>query len=208
MECESTLFLFLTLPFQSYLLSWSNNTKTITSVHCIFCDGYERRGGHVGVLGLNSPHDLDSALLAFPLARSGMTIFTGGKFATADKDTKRRFDIVISRGAKIDDRTIKSISENPDGVGLRLQFYEGKDKNLRILLSSPPHVNRARILIKSLGLETHEGAEGHVLSKSAMGGTSLRGCFVAGDTSTASKIVSVALASGTFTSYRLYFGLI
>lgn len=169
----------------------------IVSVHCLFCDGYEKRGGSVGVLGQPSMDDLDSVLLAFPLAHNDLTIFTNGAPYLVDPDARQPLDIAVARGANIDGRAIKLISQIPDGTGVRLCFHDGEDKDVRMLLSSPKSINRAASLVEELGLETQPGSRGLVVSKSSMGESSLRGCFVAGDASSSvPKIVPTALASG------------
>ncbi|KAK9367444.1 hypothetical protein V1509DRAFT_610695 [Lipomyces kononenkoae] len=163
-------------------------------VHCLFCHGYENRGGHVGVLGFESAKELDPVLMAFPLSRDRVTVFTNGVSTAADSEVQEARAIAAARGARFDDRVIESISANPGSVGIRLHFEEGPDEHLRMLLSNPPTVNRAANIIKSLGLETNTGPDNHVVTKSPLGETNLRGCFVAGDTSTPAKAVSVALA--------------
>ncbi|GJP89819.1 FAD/NAD(P)-binding domain-containing protein [Aspergillus niger] len=165
-------------------------------VHCLFCDGYEKRGGRVGVLGQPSMDDLDSVLLAFPLAHNDLTIFTNGAPYLVDPDARQPLDIAIARGVNIDGRAIKLISQIPDGTGVKLCFHDGEDKDLRMLLSSPKSINRAASLVEELGLETQPRSRGLVVSKSSMGESSLRGCFVAGDASSSvPKIVPTALAS-------------
>ena len=140
--------------------------------------------------------------MAFPLSQDGVTIFTNG--TPPDDDTTRKaLEAALTHGAKLDNRTIKSISEGPHGIGLQLHFHEGEDQHLHMLLHTPPTVNRAASLIQSLGLETQLGPDPFVVPKSPMGATSLRGCFVAGDTSTFAKIVPIAISSGR--SISLFF---
>ncbi|OKL63499.1 hypothetical protein UA08_01556 [Talaromyces atroroseus] len=165
-------------------------------VHCLFCDGYEFLGGRVGVLGLPSPAELLPVLMAFPLAPDGVTIYTNGESYAIDLDTREALDTVAARGAKFDNRVIESISEDPEGVGIRLHFRTGLDQQVKMLLSHPLSVNRAEHLITGLGLETHAKA-GHVICKGYFGETSLDGCFAAGDTSTITRTIPVALASGS-----------
>lgn len=137
--------------------------------------------------------------MAFPLSQDGVTIFTNG--TPPDDDTTRKtLEAALTHGAKLDNRTIKSISEGPHGIGLQLRFHEGEDQHLHMLLHTPPTVNRAASLMQSLGLETQLGPDPFVVPKSPMGTTSLRGCFVAGDTSTFAKIVPIAISSGILNS--------
>ncbi|KAJ6033160.1 uncharacterized protein N7446_008549 [Penicillium canescens] len=165
-------------------------------VHCLFCDAYENRGGHIGLLGLQS-QDLDPMLMALRLTQDKVTVFTNGEGVATDEAGQMCFEIATALGVKFDHRPLKSISQNPHGVGIQLNFQDDSNESIRMLMSAPPSVNRAADLISSLGLETLPGSDGHVVSKSMMGESSLPGCFVAGDTSTAAKIVHIAMSSGT-----------
>jgi thioredoxin reductase len=132
--------------------------------------------------------------MAFSLAGDGLTIYTGGMQFDLDESAQKALEIAVARGAKLDKRQIKAFSRNIDGPGVRVHFQEGKDHLVRMVMSFPKSTPRAVSLIQSLGLET--GPDGYVIAKTAMGATSLYGCFVAGDTSTAPKIVHAAQASG------------
>ena len=136
-----------------------------------------------------------NSIMALPLSQDGVTIFTNGAPPTDDAG-KKTLETALTRGVKIDNRIIKSISESKSGTGLQLHFDNGEDAHLNMLLHSPATVNRAAGLIESLGLETQPGPDSFVVSKNPMGATSLPGCFVAGDTSTKATIVPVALNSG------------
>ncbi|KAL5048555.1 hypothetical protein BDW71DRAFT_195859 [Aspergillus fruticulosus] len=156
------------------------------------------RGGHVGVFRFETATELIPLLTALPLAgNQQLTVFTDGAIFDANKELQQALDIAAARGVKIDERKVTSITENPHTVGIRMHFSEGPDQDPRMLLHSPPNVNRAADIIASLGLETQPGPDGHVITKTAMRETSLRGCFAAGDTSTSAKIISVALATGS-----------
>jgi thioredoxin reductase len=135
-------------------------------------------------------------LIALRLTQDKVTVFTNGEGVATDEAGQMRFEIAAARGVKFDHRPLKSISQNPHGVGIQLNFQDGSNESIRMLMSTPPSVNRAADLISSLGLETLPGSDGHVVSKSMMGESSLPGCFVAGDTSTAAKIVHIAMSSG------------
>lgn len=166
-----------------------------SSVHCLFCDGFENKGGRIGALGLQTPPDLDALLMAFQLTKDTVTVFTNGN-AASNGEVQRLYRIAAARGVTFDHRAIHSVSEIPDAVGVQLNFQDGSHEHVRMLLSTPPSVNRAANLISALRLENPAGAGAHVISKTPMGETSLRGCFVAGDTSTPAKIIHVAMASG------------
>ncbi|GLB01064.1 hypothetical protein AtubIFM57143_010441 [Aspergillus tubingensis] len=183
-------------PVKGYKELWGRGI-----VHCLFCDGFEKRGGHVGVFRFETATELIPLLTALPLAgNQQLTIFTDGDIIDANKEIQHALDIAAARGAKFDKREVTSVSENSHTAGIRMHFSEGPDQDLRMLIHSPPNVNRGADIIASLGLETQPGPGGHVITKTAMRETSLRGCFAAGDTSTSAKIVSVALATGKLTS--------
>lgn len=167
----------------------------------MFCEGFEKKGGRFGFLDLNSRDDLSAVLMSFRLADDGVTIYTNGKGIPNDMEIQEVFKIAISRGAKIDDREIQSFSEIPDADGIQVHFQDGTQEDLKVLLHSPPSVNRAADLISSLNLETVASPEGHVISKGPVGETNIRGCFVAGDTSTEAKTVNVAMATGRCFSF-------
>lgn len=133
--------------------------------------------------------------MAFSLAGDGLTIYTEGMVLGSNESMQKALDVAVSRGARLDGRQIKAFSRNSDGPGVRVHFQEGKDHLVGMIMSFPKNEPRAASLIQSLGLET--GPDGYVVPKTVMGATSLHGCFVAGDTSTAHKIVHVAQASGT-----------
>lgn len=139
--------------------------------------------------------------MSFRIADDCVTVYTNGKGIPDDPEGQEVFKIAASRGAKIDHRVIESFSEKPDKNGIRVHFQDGTQQDLKLLLSTPPSVNRAADLISSLKLNTHTASGGHVISEGPMGKTNIRGCFVAGDTSTQAKIVNVAMASGRFFSF-------
>lgn len=178
-------------PIPGYKELWGRGI-----VHCLFCDGFENKGGRIGALGLQTPPDLDALLMAFQLTKDTVTVFTNGN-AASNGEVQRLYRIAAARGVTFDHRAIHSVSEIPDAVGVQLNFQDGSHEHVRMLLSTPPSVNRAANLISALRLENPAGAGAHVISKTPMGETSLRGCFVAGDTSTPAKIIHVAMASGS-----------
>ncbi|KAJ5673955.1 hypothetical protein N7462_009394 [Penicillium macrosclerotiorum] len=156
-------------------------------VHCLFCDGYDRKGGRVGILGLENHDDLTTLLMSFQLAEDGVTVFTNGQAAPKDVELQQIFNTASARGATFDDREIQSFTETPNGDEILIHFKNGAGEVVRMILSTPPSVNRAENLISSLKIETHSPTYGHVVTKGMLGETSLQGCFVAGDTSTSAK---------------------
>ncbi|KAE8155343.1 FAD/NAD(P)-binding domain-containing protein [Aspergillus avenaceus] len=164
-------------------------------VHCLFCDGYEQKDRSAGTLGLESLQDLASILMIHQMSAAPLTIFLNGQSITKEEDRKA-LHVAKARGCKVDDRSIRRLSRNPTNGYIRIDFTNGSQSEIGFLLHHPSIMNRASALISELNLElVPEG--GHIQVKNAVGETSVRGCFAAGDTATASKIVSVALAGGT-----------
>ncbi len=163
------------------------------SYHCLFCDGYERRGEPIGVLGAEK-RDLDHLLMASSFTPKRLVIYTNG--AVPDEEMRRELESARARGCGIDTRRIQRLAKAADGVSIQLHFDDKSSEIMGFLIHHPPTVNRAQDLFDQMGLEIAVGQGGHVTSKPPFGETNVRGCFVAGDTSTQLKIVSVAAASG------------
>ncbi|KAE8360267.1 FAD/NAD(P)-binding domain-containing protein [Aspergillus caelatus] len=164
-------------------------------VHCLFCDGFEKKDTPAGALGLESLQDLASVLMAHHMSNGPLTIFLNGESVTRDEDQKA-LRVAKARGCKIDQREIRRFSRDSASGYILIEFTDGSQCQIGILLHHPETVNRASSLISGLNLELVQDG-GHIQVKNAVGETSARGCFAAGDTATASKIVSVALVGGT-----------
>jgi hypothetical protein len=67
------------------------------SVHCLFCDAYENRGGHIGLLGLQS-QDLEPMLMALRLTKDKVTVFTNGGGVATDEAGQMGFEIATALG--------------------------------------------------------------------------------------------------------------
>ncbi|RAL08515.1 FAD/NAD(P)-binding domain-containing protein [Aspergillus homomorphus CBS 101889] len=178
---------FLDIP--GYAELWG---KSI--VHCLFCDGFERRDRSAGILGLESLHNLPSILMARHMSSASVTIFLNGQSPDNEKD-KEALRVATARGCKVDDRLIRRLSRDPANDGIIVEFVDGAQSRIGYLLHHPPTVNRASGLISRLGLQLVQ--QGVHVQINPEGETSVRGCFAAGDTATQWKIVSVALADGS-----------
>ena len=130
------------------------------------------------------------------MSNAPLTIFLNGELVTRDEDQKA-LRVAKARGCKIDQREIRRFSRDSTSGYVLIEFTDGLQCQIGILLHHPETVNRASSLISGLNLELAQDG-GHVQVKNAVAETNVRGCFAAGDTATASKIVSVALAGGKF----------
>ncbi|PVH75707.1 FAD/NAD(P)-binding domain-containing protein [Cadophora sp. DSE1049] len=187
-----------TLP--GYRELWGHNIY-----HCLFCDGYERRGEAIGVVGAQA-RDVDHLLMAFSFAPKRLVVYTNGEVPD-NEETTQHLENARTRGCSIDTRRIQRLSKAADGVSVQLHFDDKSSDIMGSLIHHPPTLNRAQALFDQLGLEIAAEQGGHVNSKSPFGETNIPGCFVAGDTSTRLKIVSVAAASGQCfkPSFEFYF---
>ncbi|KAJ5988694.1 FAD/NAD(P)-binding domain-containing protein [Penicillium waksmanii] len=162
-------------------------------VHGIFCDGFEKRGKAAGVLGLSSLDDIAPTLMAYFLSQNDLTIYTNG-----EDPSKYRFqdslDMALARGCRLDSRKIRHFTRMEDD-SIMIQFRHGGVSHLGFLMFTPPTRNRAQNLISRLGIQTSH-RDGYAMARGPHGETNVRGCFVAGDTSTVNKSIAVALSSG------------
>lgn len=163
------------------------------SVHCFFCDAYEKREKTAAVLGLHSLDDIAPALMAVFLSQDRIMIYTNG-----DDPDRYRFqdhlEMAIARGCRLDTRRIVSVTRSST-ESLMIRFECGPANYVNFLMYTPPTRNRAQNLISQLGIET-AGPRGYAMPKGADGETNVRGCFVAGDTSSLNKTIAAALNSG------------
>ncbi|KAB8208914.1 FAD/NAD(P)-binding domain-containing protein [Aspergillus parasiticus] len=164
-------------------------------VHCLFCDGFEKKDSPAGALGLESLRDLASVLMAHHMSSNPLTIFLNGESPTREEDQKA-LRVAEARGCKVYHHEIRRLSRNSANGYVLIEFTDDSQCQIGYLMHHPETVNRASSLISELNLELVQDG-GHIQVKNAVGETSVRGCFAAGDTATASKIVSVALAGGT-----------
>ena len=105
--------------------------------------------------------------------------------------------MVLGSGAKLDERKVKRLINSGPGPekGISMEFDNGGDVKLGMLLHRPPTRDRSQHLIDQLGLQTREGS-GEVPIDPVFGETSVRGCFSAGDTADLVKQVPTGMGSG------------
>ncbi|CAI7670426.1 unnamed protein product [Penicillium manginii] len=160
-------------------------------IHGLFSNGFEKRDKPAGILGLSSLDDIVPTLMAYVVSHNKLTIYTNGE-DPAEYRFQCNLNMALSRGCRIDSRKIHHFERKDDSIVI--QFRHGVSY-LGFLLYTPPTRNRAQNLISELGIETMP-KDGYVMTTRAHGETNVRGCFVAGDTSTMHKTIAVALSSG------------
>ena len=141
--------------------------------------------------------------MAYHLSNTSVTIFLNGERPTTEKQ-QMALRAATARGCQINTGLISHLSRNDRGV--QIAFHDGSRNVVTFLMHTPDTVNRAQQLINSLGVKTvSEGL--HIEPTTAFGETNVRGCFAAGDTATASKMVAVALATGELTITSLFLNI-
>jgi thioredoxin reductase len=129
-----------------------------------------------------------------------VTIYTNGPPPT-DNATAQALRIAQASKAKVDTRTVKRLINNGPGPenGITIEFQDGSNAKLGMLLHRPPTINRGQRFIDQLGLNTRDGS-GEIVTDPVFAETSVKGCFAAGDTQELVKQVAVAMGSGMFSS--------
>ncbi|RKL12926.1 hypothetical protein BFJ70_g16059 [Fusarium oxysporum] len=162
--------------------------------HCLFCDGYERRGQAIGILGA-SEMDLDHTLMTFAFKPTSITVFTDGAELNESSMGNELRD-ACARGCVIDQRIIRRFSRAPVGEGLQLHFDDGTSQALGFLIYHPRSISRAQHLFDQLGIEPFSMQSSFPQPQLPFGQLSVPGAFMAGDVATPFKIVSISAASG------------
>jgi gliotoxin/aspirochlorine biosynthesis thioredoxin reductase len=164
------------------------------SYHCLFCDGYERRGQAIGILGA-SEMDLDHTLMTFAFKPTSITVFTDGAELNESSMGNELRD-ACARGCVIDQRIIHRFSRTPVGEGLQLHFDDGTNQVVGFLIYHPRSISRAQHLFDQLGIEPFSMQSSFPQPQLPFGQLSVPGAFMAGDVATPFKIVSISAASG------------
>lgn len=157
------------------------------------------------MLGFAHPVGEKFTLMAFLLS-SDVTILTNGEpipDASSPSEIWRAVRTVRAKGAKFDTRRIVRLLNDgpPPEHGVTVEFEDGEKMKLGFLVHRPSTVNRAQALFDQLSVETKpENQGGEVVLKNMFGETSVSGCFVAGDTMSAMKQVTVSMADGVKTA--------
>ena len=167
--------------------------------HCLFCHGYEQRGGagtSAGVLAVqlcaSPPHAAHMARNALQLV-SEVTVYTDGDEELAGK-IRAIFEGGKGGNFKVDSRKVKHVERAGKGVEVVVAFEDGSEKTETFLVHNPK-THATQPFVQQLGLESTPG--GDIKVSPPFQQTSVKGVFAAGDGQTPFKIVPQALASGS-----------
>ncbi|KAF1820392.1 FAD/NAD(P)-binding domain-containing protein [Dissoconium aciculare CBS 342.82] len=176
--------------FEGYRENWPEHIY-----QCLFCDGFEQRDYPIGVLTFANPGYNNLALMALRF-HPDVTIYTNGPPPT-DNATAQALRIAQASKAKVDTRTVKRLINNGPGPenGITIEFQDGSNAKLGMLLHRPSTINRGQRFIDQLGLNMRDGS-GEIVTDPVLAETSVKGCFAAGDTQELVKQVAVAMGSG------------
>ncbi|KAG5992446.1 hypothetical protein E4U52_002812 [Claviceps spartinae] len=162
-------------------------------VHCLYCKGYEQRGGSAGVLAVGP---LGNVNMALHIARQEtalskrVTLYCDGNESLAG-------ELVSAFGSatamRTDARKIKEFVAGADGKGVAIRFDDGSEVVEDYLAHQPP-VRARGGLADLFGLE--KGPNGEVKVSSPFQQASVRGVFAAGDNGAMLKNVPNAVFSG------------
>ncbi|PSL44839.1 thioredoxin reductase [Chitinophaga niastensis] len=158
----------------------------ISVLHCPYCHGYEVRNTPTGILA--------NGEVAFEFARlisnwtKALTLFTNG-IATLPAE---QLEKISANRIAVNDKEILEITQVQGRIH-QLIFKDGTWQSINVLYARPPFRQHCTIP-ETLGCQLT--ATGHIevnLSQQ----TSVPGVFAAGDTTTPSRSLSVAVAAGT-----------
>lgn len=174
------------------------NANTFDSFHCLFCDGYEQRGGaSVGVLavglGSTAPAAMHVALLAKRLSQH-TTIYTNGDGALASTLAAQ----IGSSKITLEPRRITRLAMKnyPAETTVVVTLEDGATRE-EAFVSSHPMLAQASPFAAQLGLEVKDEMGGPlIVLKTPLGETSVAGCFAGGDAAMPMKSVVGAVQTG------------
>lgn len=165
-------------------------------VHCPYCDGWERRGQPLAVLG----HDHEGVSLALLLCQwSGdVRLVTNG--APLDDEDRGR---LASRGLPAFTAPVREMVREDDRVVMRLD--DGGDVVVHSVFAHAAQEQRST-LPASLGCATQP--DSHLVQVSEWGETSVPGVYAVGDMTTTSQQISFGIAAGAAAAIHVNHALI
>jgi thioredoxin reductase len=180
-------------PFDGLAELWGKGVH-----HCPFCDGFEHRGEHWGVLA-DDPVMLDHARILKNWAGS-LTVLTNGAEIPADKLTE-----LAQAGIRTVSTPIARVRGRGDGHSLAgVALVDGNEVKIESLWIRPKQ--RQTPLVHHLGLVL--GEDGSVL-RNEVGETSLAGLYAAGDCVAGPMQQAIlAAADGARTMFPIVHGLV
>ncbi|KKK25543.1 hypothetical protein P175DRAFT_0535729 [Aspergillus ochraceoroseus IBT 24754] len=163
--------------------------------HCLFCKGYEERGGpSAGVLAIGG---LSKAPVALHVARQvsalsdSVTFYTNGS-EEVGRDIEAGFGTATAM--KIDTRKIKCISKYSDRAGVSIEFEDGSS-TVEAFLAHTPGTKVRGPFAEQMGLAL--APSGDIKAGPPFYETNIKGVFAAGDNCGMMKNVPHAIFSGS-----------
>jgi thioredoxin reductase len=170
--------------------------------HCPYCDGYELRGGRLGVLA-TTPTSTHFAVLVSEWATPGqMTLFLNGAIVPSAEELAN----LEVRRISIEPERVVSVGGSPEVIDVHLQdertvTLDGLFLVTRTRLSGP--------FAEQLGCELEMGPLGPYYKTDAMKETTVPGVFACGDAAQPLAAIAYAVAdgvrAGAFTHQSLVF---
>jgi thioredoxin reductase len=171
-------------------------------VHCPYCHGWEIRGKRIGVLG-TGPLSVHQALL-FRQWSPDITLFLNDSV----EPTEEEWDKLAARSIAVVDGAVASV-DAADGVLSGVTLREGSSFPVQALAVGTRMEARSALL-ESLGIDSqlHPSGAGHSVNTDAMGATTVRGVYAAGNVSNIMAQVITAAAEGVLAGSRINADLI
>lgn len=158
-------------------------------VHCPYCDAYELRDRHLGVLAGVAPTTFHLATLLPDWGRS-TTLFTQGTLEVGPEHRAR----LAARGVTVEDTPVEALlGEAPALSGVRLS--DGRTAPLDALFAGVP-VRLGSDIAAQLGCRIETGLLGEEIETDRMKQTGVPGVFAAGDAARSGHTVTWAMSDG------------
>ena len=168
-------------------------------VVCPYCDGYEARGKHIGVLSASLPGLHKAHMLRSYSPR--VTVLSGLVGEIPAEESRA----LTARGIRVDDRPIARVLSEGDRV-TGVEFVAGGTLALDVLFTDPD-MTPIDDLLRQLGAERIETPAGPWTATDAAQQTSVPGLYAAGNVANPSALVPVAMAEGVAAATAINAGL-
>ena len=157
-------------------------------VACPYCDGYEARGTHIGVL-VGSPLGLHKVQMLRSYSPD-VTVFTALVGEVPADDLRA----MAARGIRVDDRAIARVLSEGDRV-TGVEFADGAVLAIDVLFTDPAP-EPLDDLLRQLDVERTQTPFGEWTATDATHQTSVPGVFAIGNVANPAALVPIAMAAG------------
>ncbi|GAM33615.1 thioredoxin reductase [Talaromyces pinophilus] len=170
------------------------------SHHCLFCDGYEKRGARsAGVLATDLLQPTQRTMHVSHMAKrlvDNVTIYTNGN---SEQASTLQEAIANLDGFRIDSRAFARLEKRETDAEPKIiiHFEDGSSAEEAFLAHGPKYVLNGPFA-EQLGLETIESGE--IKATPMFNETSMPGAFAIGDCATPMKAVTPAIYMGSGTA--------